>query len=534
MKLGPVILPYQPPTPPPAPVAIEEPVLFIHGTFANKAVPTESPTPWWVPGSQFANDLQAALIRHQSTARPIAPDDVFAWTGNNSESDRRAAAKQLAARLSAMDSDPAIRRYHLIAHSHGGNVATRALEEFQPRKLGAVIFLGTPYLSFRDPARKQLKPATVARIIYFLGFTLSLAAIIYLHGGLNSFLQVLAWTSTVTFTICLILSAPKIKPAPPTPPAPKLPFAFDSRVQRDFQESSFIRPLSWLAYGSGMPYAFAFQSDEALNLFRHVDILFKKPRETFDALFSTTSNSSKKLVAPTNIAHEPTLWDEMKDLPHNVLLRYLLQDPQASAKAPYDLRTSPLQPIQTPPMWESLANSIPYYPLFKTLGIAITAVITIPVSMPYLIYAAARELVSVPGRIIAHTVRKLAAWKGPRISANYLRNRAFGIDIGNCTGFEKFPPFVLNYEPISASLEARLTALSQQTGGWAGTIFSNVLTADTDKIRTRFHELFQNPDLVHCRYYQEPEIIDAIATLITANAKPKLSSIFTALTTPKG
>jgi hypothetical protein len=63
---------------------------------------------------------------------------------------------------------------------------------------------------------------------------------------------------------------------------------------------------------------------------------------------------------------------------------------------------------------------------------------------------------------------------------------------------------------------------------------SNVLTADTDKIRTRFSELFQNPDLVHCRYYHEPEIIDAIATVIAANANPNLSSIFAAATAPNG
>jgi hypothetical protein len=168
------------------------------------------------------------------------------------------------------------------------------------------------------------------------------------------------------------------------------------------------------------------------------------------------------------------------------------------------------------------------------LGIGITAVITIPVTTPYLVYAAARQVAMVPGRLFAYAVRKLAAWKGPRISADYLRNRAFGIDIGHCTGFEKFPPYVLNYQPVSASLEARLTALSRETGGWAGTIFSNVLTADTDKIRTRFNELFQNPDLVHCRYYQEPEIIDAIATLIAANANPNLSSIFAAATAPNG
>jgi hypothetical protein len=321
-----------------------------------------------------------------------------------------------------------------------------------------------------------------------------------------------------------------------------LPFAFDPDLQGNFKKSSVGFPLSWLAYGSGRPYAFAFQSDEALNLFRHVDILFKKPRETFNALFNpapestknATPTSARELVAPTNIYHEPTPWDEMKNLPHNVLLRYLLQDPLAPAKGQYYLPVPQPQQLQSLQFWESIANNIPYYLFFKILAIPITAVITVLVSTPYLVFAAARKVVVVSCRIIANAFRKLGDRILPRISANYLLRRAFGIDIGHCTGFEKAPPDVFKYEHISAPLEARMTALSQQTGGWAGTIFSNVLTADTDKIRARFNELFQNPDLAHCRYYQEPEIIDAIAALIAANAKPNLGSIFAAATTPKG
>ncbi|MGZ9005377.1 MAG: hypothetical protein ACXW20_16500, partial [Burkholderiales bacterium] len=64
-----------------------------------------------------------------------------------------------AAELQALEADPAIARYHLIAHSHGGNVLLHALRTTTeaPRKLGGVAFLGTPVLSFRHRATVDVR-----------------------------------------------------------------------------------------------------------------------------------------------------------------------------------------------------------------------------------------------------------------------------------------------------------------------------------------------------------------------------------------
>jgi hypothetical protein len=64
----------------------------------------------------------------------------------------------LARQLDAIEADDRIVRYHIVAHSHGGNVARRALwlMSAPPAKLGAVIYLGTPFLHFDEGRLRYL------------------------------------------------------------------------------------------------------------------------------------------------------------------------------------------------------------------------------------------------------------------------------------------------------------------------------------------------------------------------------------------
>jgi len=75
-----------------------------------------------------------------------------------------------------------------------------------------------------------------------------------------------------------------------------------------------------------------------------------------------------------------------------------------------------------------------------------------------------------------------------------------------------------------------MSDLSRSAGGWAGSAFSGSLSdPETSHLRSKFEQLFDNPGLAHTQYYQEPEIIDAIASLI---AKP--SGFQTSFTSPGG
>src|SRR5450432_1381962 len=84
---------------------------------------------------------------------------------------------QKKSRISNQSQTSTIYRYHIVAHSHGGNVVLHALRSLtkDPKKLGAVIFLGTPVLCFsRLPS--WLNRSGLAMLLYGTGFVLSIVA----------------------------------------------------------------------------------------------------------------------------------------------------------------------------------------------------------------------------------------------------------------------------------------------------------------------------------------------------------------------
>jgi hypothetical protein len=172
-------------------------MLLIHGTFAHsdedRFTPGDDPIDeagrarWWQDGSDFARDLDALLAgearcwpadvcavmpwAHRSLGhrlemwtilgrRPFAwfrprvritSRRLFAWSGMNSDAERRKAGRRLyqgLRRLEAME-----RPYHLIGHSHGGTVIWHALHLAARRGqelpgMRSWTTLGTPFPTY--------------------------------------------------------------------------------------------------------------------------------------------------------------------------------------------------------------------------------------------------------------------------------------------------------------------------------------------------------------------------------------------------
>lgn len=149
-----------------------EVVLVVHGSFANPSRDSTfyGRTPeWWEPSGSFSKALDAALERRGAKARCGVPfesrlEDIWrrqeagsvwrGWSGENSEVDRRRGAYELANHIRFLQRHPDVSRIHIVAHSHGGNVARRALRYLNDplRKIGTVVCLGTPFLHFADTA----------------------------------------------------------------------------------------------------------------------------------------------------------------------------------------------------------------------------------------------------------------------------------------------------------------------------------------------------------------------------------------------
>lgn len=122
-------------------------VVSVHGT--NDGAASDAGAKWWQEGSSFAVGLEQAL-----RGRGIAAElHAFRWSGANSALARAKGARALAAtvrRLSRRHD-----RVHIVAHSHGGNVANIAADRLRwgsssgRASLASVTAVGTPFIRRR-------------------------------------------------------------------------------------------------------------------------------------------------------------------------------------------------------------------------------------------------------------------------------------------------------------------------------------------------------------------------------------------------
>lgn len=166
-------------------------IIAVHGTFAHDSdnapgTPAGVGPQWWEAGSEFENDMRAYIEPADGTLNVTH----LIWSGLNSETERREAGARLDEKLVELEkkNEP----YCIVAHSHGGSVASAALLESGARKrslpnLKRWITIGTPFVNMRKErfllTRLTLirKVILVASLMLFLMFTVYLAAT-YLSG----------------------------------------------------------------------------------------------------------------------------------------------------------------------------------------------------------------------------------------------------------------------------------------------------------------------------------------------------------------
>jgi hypothetical protein len=121
----------------PQDVPVSEPrivVTLIHGTWARGAA-------WILPDSPLCRTLVRAVDAPVLFQR-------FIWSGGNSISARRRAVNGLVAHLHALIERWPNAGHYVVAHSHGGNVAFKALgDSILKERIGGVVCLSTPFLT---------------------------------------------------------------------------------------------------------------------------------------------------------------------------------------------------------------------------------------------------------------------------------------------------------------------------------------------------------------------------------------------------
>jgi hypothetical protein len=180
-------------------------IILVHGTWGRGIFPKMSDLSrsyfratkgWFEEGSQFCSRLDAAL-KNDSLDWPIR---AFLWSGANSVHARDCAARDLSNQLREDLKDPDTTAV-IIAHSHGGNVALRALQDLDP-KAGRirVITLATPFL--RVFARRSLQLSSDVKFLMLSAIWMMLLASLL---GLDFVCQTLGLETPLTTRNTLVV-----------------------------------------------------------------------------------------------------------------------------------------------------------------------------------------------------------------------------------------------------------------------------------------------------------------------------------------
>ncbi|MFT3777536.1 MAG: hypothetical protein QM772_04515 [Ottowia sp.] len=159
-------------------------VIMVHGTWARgfwHPTPCRPESPrWFEKGSKLEWQMQGLLIGLGYT--PIVEEPLL-WSGRNALFDRGEAAQRLAAKLKGLPPEPCL----VIAHSHGGNVVLRALEELDDEQLRrvAVVTLATPFVEMYlpEPGRANYERLQLAGLLCCLGWAVGTASVPALFAG---------------------------------------------------------------------------------------------------------------------------------------------------------------------------------------------------------------------------------------------------------------------------------------------------------------------------------------------------------------
>lgn len=166
-------------------------IVTVHGT--NDSAPSLEGAKWFQRGSPFTEGLKQKLAA-QGVEADIQP---YLWTGANSAKAREAAALQLSKSIERHTRD--YDGVHIIGHSHGGNVADaaacllewkrpplwwspvslfRAIMDLRNARIGSITTVGTPFFKSRISRAESFGGAAFLFMTVVNAFLIAIASII--------------------------------------------------------------------------------------------------------------------------------------------------------------------------------------------------------------------------------------------------------------------------------------------------------------------------------------------------------------------
>jgi hypothetical protein len=145
-------------------------IVLVHGTWGRGLFRLQPIAPWCQEGSSFRRGLLNSL--QQSMPNVHISVSPFNWSGANSILERAKASQELVSFLGNIKRAETVL---IIAHSHGGNVAIRAVGKLDDPSRVYLCTLATPFFRLFESGREYPMSDHVIRILSVasLGFVMS-------------------------------------------------------------------------------------------------------------------------------------------------------------------------------------------------------------------------------------------------------------------------------------------------------------------------------------------------------------------------
>ena len=173
-------------------------ITLVHGTWATGA-------PWTKFDSPFCNQLCKELRVYGVKSIQLLR---FDWSGRNSHRDRRIASIQLRRQLLVQFASQPYAHHYVVAHSHGGNVALRAVchSSTLRRELKGIVAISTPFLTFVPKSIRLalLRPTLRNATLFMVGAPL--AGLLYVLEYWVTFFRIIPLPIVVLLVVLLVLA----------------------------------------------------------------------------------------------------------------------------------------------------------------------------------------------------------------------------------------------------------------------------------------------------------------------------------------
>jgi hypothetical protein len=468
----------------------------IHGTFDSSGL-------WWRPGGDFCERLSHALWQRGSAARCWDGLDrlaeTFVWTGENSERGRHLAANALSVNIKSLCERRGLQGLHIVAHSHGGNVVAEMLEslsDYHIAKILSFTTIGTPFFH-RANSRWHILPKYAYNALILVEGLFAILLISALYFLTSSYYPQLSADIAVWF---LLLSVPAIVTGF---------WLIHSLLSFLFNFRPFNGDIRVFSRSIISDY------DEAFLVIRRLFEISNSARSLAGASVRfalypilSTKIPNLHLSFQSFLRSSSSLRNLVNALRNGIVSRGGMFVERGSAipdfrwedyQSDYDSRHGETSSDFDPP--NSMVGSVVRYIL--TLFVAGFLLIDLIASAPILICA------TLLTRFAVHHGLNAIANMG--VGNDLMGVRLAGVSTTPRKGFSDFSMLEL---PSEFEREMRRSSASISDGMWRAVFGETGNALSPFAGRDALSEIFRGAKYIHCRYYSEQTVIDAIADVI--------------------